>query len=74
MDLSLKTKENIEYMIAKILEKLKIINVDAVNPKHFNDEQYDEIFDIYQLVMKRPSFSPREMQAIVEELGTLRKQ
>jgi uncharacterized protein YfkK (UPF0435 family) len=34
---------------------------------------YEELKDIYDLVMKKPTFSPNEMQAIVEELGSLKK-
>jgi len=73
MDLSQKSSENIQFMITKILEKLKIINMDAMNPEYYSIDQYEEIQDIYNLVMKRGSFSPSEMQAIAEELGSLRK-
>ncbi|MGD6887852.1 DUF1128 family protein, partial [Staphylococcus shinii] len=40
----------------------------------FDEEMYEELKDIYELVMRKPSFSPNEMQAIAEELGNLRKQ
>lgn len=72
MDLTEKSLENIQFMINKILEKLKIINIEAMNPGNYTLEQYEDIHDIYQLVMKRTSFSPSEMQAIAEELGSLR--
>jgi uncharacterized protein YfkK (UPF0435 family) len=73
MDLSQKSVENVEYMIEKIKEKLKVLNFAAIKPSHFNEEMYEELKDIYDLVMKKNSFSPNEMQAIVEELGSLRK-
>jgi len=73
MDLKNKTPENIEYMVSKIKEKLKVINFDAIKPTHFNEELYEELHEIYEMVMKKNSFSPNEMQAIVEELGSLRK-
>mgnify|MGYP001051888428 CR=1 FL=1 len=73
MDLSKRTEENLRIMIEKILEKLKIINTGVVRPEHYSIEQFEEIKDIYQLVMNRDSFSPKEMQAIAEELGSLRK-
>jgi uncharacterized protein YfkK (UPF0435 family) len=73
LDLSKKSVENVEFMIEKIKEKLKVLNFGAIKPSHFNEEMYEELKDIYDLVMKKTSFSPNEMQAIVEELGSLKK-
>lgn len=73
MNLTEKSVENVEYMIEKIKEKLKVLNLGAIKPSHFDDEMYEELKEIYDLVMKKPSFSPNEMQALVEELGSLRK-
>lgn len=73
MDLTQKSVENVEFMIEQIKEKLKVLNLGAIKPSHFNEEMYEELRDIYDLVMKKNSFSPNEMQAIVEELGSLRK-
>ena len=74
MNLSEKSSENVEFMIEKIKEKLKVLNFGAIKPSHFDGEMYEELKDIYDLVMKKDSFSISEMQAIVEELGSLRKQ
>lgn len=73
MDLSKKSVENVEFMIEKIKEKLKVMNLGAIKPSHFDENMYEELSDIYELVMKKDVFSPNEMQAIVEELGSLRK-
>ncbi|MEH7181292.1 DUF1128 domain-containing protein [Neobacillus vireti] len=73
MNLSEKTIENVEYMIEQIKEKLKVLNLGAIKPSHFDEEMYEELKEIYDMVMKKPSFSPNEMQALVEELGNLRK-
>jgi uncharacterized protein YfkK (UPF0435 family) len=73
MDLSKKSSENVEYMVEKIKEKLKVLNFDAIKPSHFSEEWYDELKDIYEMVMRKNTFSPSEMQAIAEELGNLRK-
>lgn len=73
LNLTQKSSENIEYMISKITEKLNMLNVGAIKPSHFNEEMYEELKDIYDLVMKKSTFSPSEMQAIAEELGNLRK-
>jgi uncharacterized protein YfkK (UPF0435 family) len=34
---------------------------------------YEELKEIYEMVLRKNSFSPNEMQALVEELGSLRK-
>ncbi len=73
LNLSQKSTENVEFMITKIKEKLNVLNVGAIKPSHFDEEMYEELKDIYELVMKKQSFSPSEMQAIAEELGQLRK-
>lgn len=74
MNLSTASVENVEYMIEKIKEKLKVLNLGAIKPSHFDENMYEELKEIYDLVMKKNSFSPNEMQAIAEELGNLRKQ
>ncbi|WML28693.1 DUF1128 domain-containing protein [Neobacillus sp. OS1-32] len=73
MDLSQKTTENVEYMIEKIKEKLKVLNLGAIKPSHFDEEMYEELKEIYEMVLRKNSFSPNEMQALVEELGSLRR-
>ncbi|MBY0122938.1 DUF1128 domain-containing protein [Bacillus sp. S/N-304-OC-R1] len=73
MDLAQKSVENVEFMIEKIKEKLKVLNFGAIKPSHFDEEMYEELKDIYDLVMKKNNFSPNEMQALAEELGNLRK-
>ncbi|MEB3752080.1 DUF1128 domain-containing protein [Geobacillus sp. FSL W8-0032] len=73
MDLSKPSAENVEYMIEQLKQKLKMLNWEAMKPSHFSEEWYDELKEIFEMVMKRETFSPSEMQAIVEELGNLRK-
>lgn len=73
MNLSQKSIENVEYMIEQIKEKLRVLNLGAIKPSHFDEEMYEELKEIYDLVLKKNSFSPNEMQAVVEELGNLRK-
>jgi uncharacterized protein YfkK (UPF0435 family) len=73
MNLSEKSIENVEYMIEQIKEKLKVLNLGAIKPSHFDEEMYEELKEIYEMVQRKNSFSPNEMQALVEELGSLRK-
>lgn len=73
MNLEKKSVENVEYMIEKVKEKLKVMNLGAIKSSHFDENMYEELKEIYDLVMKKDTFSPNEMQALVEELGNLRK-
>ena len=73
MDLSNPTKENVVFIIEQLKDKLRMVNVDAMNSDHFSEENYEDLLYLYEMVMKRDSFSPSEMQAIVAELGSFRK-
>ncbi|WP_251555275.1 DUF1128 domain-containing protein [Neobacillus muris] len=73
MDLTQKSVANVEFMIEKIKEKLKVLNFGAIKPSHFDEEMYEELKEIYDMVLRKNSFSPSEMQALAEELGNLRK-
>lgn len=73
MNLSTPSAENVAYMIEQIKEKLRMVNVDAMRSDSFDESQYEDLQYLYEMVMKRDSFSPSEMQAIVAELGSLRK-
>ena len=72
MDLNTPSIENVIYMIEQIKEKLRMVNVDAMQSDKFDEEKYEDLQYLYDMVMKRDSFSPSEMEAIVAELGTLR--
>ncbi|WP_026314560.1 DUF1128 domain-containing protein [Heyndrickxia acidiproducens] len=73
MDLSEKSAANMAYMVQEITSKLKMVNAQALHASRFNTESYDDLHDLYEMVIKKNAFSPNEMQAIVEELGHLKK-
>jgi uncharacterized protein YfkK (UPF0435 family) len=72
MDLTKPTAENVVYMIEQIKEKLRMVNVDAMKAENFSTSQYEDLHYMYQMVMKRDTISPNEMQAIAAELGSMR--
>lgn len=73
MDLSTPSQQNVIYMIEQMKEKLRMVNVDAMQATAFDEGKYEDLQYLYEMVMKRNSFSPSEMNAIVAELGELRK-
>ncbi|MBO2535448.1 DUF1128 domain-containing protein [Rummeliibacillus suwonensis] len=73
MNLTQPSTENVTFIIKGIKDKLRMVNADAMKPEHFNTDNYEDLVFLYKMVMKRSAFSPSEMQAIVSELGSLRK-
>lgn len=73
MDLSGKSAENAEFMIEAIKKKLRMASAAAFKATHFNMELYEDLKDIYDMVMSKNSFSISEIEAITLELGRLRQ-
>ncbi|MCZ8512594.1 DUF1128 domain-containing protein [Paenibacillus filicis] len=73
MDLTLNTLENTEYMIEEIKKKLRMASGAALKASKLNDDQYDDLRDIYDMVAGKMQFSISEIEAITKELGRLRK-
>lgn len=73
MDLNEKNTENLEFMIEEIKKKLKMAAAGAIKAGHFDLEQYEDIKDFYEVVSEKERFSISEMEALVTELGRLRK-
>lgn len=53
MDLTQNTAESVEFMIEAIKDKLKVMNFGAIKSTHFDIEMYEELHDIYTMVMKK---------------------
>lgn len=73
MDLSRNTEEAIAYMIEAIKTKLRVASGAAIRPEFFDKSKFEDLQDIYDLVAGKERFSVSEIDAIVSELGKLRK-
>lgn len=73
MDLSQSTPENVHFMIEEIKRKLKVVSTAAIKASHFDENQYDDLKEIYEIVDGKQQFSISEIEALVSELGRLRK-
>lgn len=67
------TQQQVEIMIEAIKDRLKMATAQAMQASAFSVEQYEDIKDIYDIVMSKSNFSISEMEAIVSELGKLRR-
>ena len=74
MNLQLQTQENVEFMIEYIKTKLRMASGAAMQASNFSIEQYEDIKDLYEVVESKEKFSISEVEALVSELGKLRKQ
>ncbi|NGM85139.1 DUF1128 family protein [Paenibacillus sp. 7124] len=73
MDLTKPTEGNIEYMIEGIKTKLKMASAAAMQSSAFSLDKYEDIRDIYEVVMDSERLSIAQVEALVSELGRLRK-
>ncbi len=73
MDLTKFTPENAEYMVEEIKKRLRVATGAAIKATHINEEVYEDLKDIYEMVISKERFSISEIEAIVSELGRLRK-
>jgi uncharacterized protein YfkK (UPF0435 family) len=73
-DLTAATEENLVIVIEGIKEKLNMVNTAVMKPEDFDLANYDDLLYLYNMVQKKGNFSINEMTAIVEELGSMRKQ
>nr|WP_100399373.1 DUF1128 domain-containing protein [Bacillus sp. FJAT-44742] len=73
MNLETKNEENLAFMISEISNKLQVVNTGAFQPESFDIEQYNDIKDLYEMVTAKDNISVSEMDAIVSELGNLKK-
>lgn len=67
------SQQQVELMIEAIKDRLKMATAQAMQASAFSVEQYEDIKDIYDIVMSKSNFSISEMEAIVSELGKLRR-
>ncbi|MFD1357508.1 DUF1128 domain-containing protein [Fictibacillus halophilus] len=73
MDLTNENHENLAFMIESLKKKLQLVNSGLIQPEDYELNKYDDIKELYDMVMKMPSFSIRDMEGIVEELASLKK-
>ncbi len=73
MNLENPSRENMVYMLNELQKKLTMANTSVMNPDAFELHVYEDLHDLFEMVMRKERFSINEMEAIVSELGSLRK-
>lgn len=72
MDLSVRRTENISFLLGEIVTKLQLVNKAVIQPEDFSIDQYDELYDLYKLVSKKEQLTVSEIEAIMDELRSIR--
>ncbi len=72
MSLKEKSPENLAQIIEDMKDKLQLVNRGVLTPNSFSLDKYEDLYEIYELVMKKTSFSVLEMEGILDELKSLR--
>lgn len=73
MNLETPSKENIIFILDELKKRLTMANTSVMNPDSFELNVYEDLLDLYQLVARKEKVSISEMEAIVKELGKMRK-
>ncbi|MGV3489392.1 MAG: DUF1128 domain-containing protein [Tuberibacillus sp.] len=73
MDLKTTSEENIYKMLEEIKDKLQLVNRDVLKADSISPDRYNDLYDLYKLIIKKNTFSVLEMEGILDELKGLRK-
>ncbi len=73
MDLITPSETNIAYMVEQIKNKLKVVTAASIKPEHFGISRYEDIKEIYDLIMNKKNFSISEIEALCAELKQLKQ-
>lgn len=73
MSLEVASKENMVFILDELKKKLTMANTSVINPEAFDLDVYEDLLDLYHLVTRKERISISEMEAIVSELGSMRK-
>lgn len=74
MNLKIKNRKNLDYMIEAIKEKLQMVNQSLIKSESYSLNHYDRIYDVYRFVQRQSSVSMRSMEGILEELRAIRSE
>ncbi|SFM26661.1 DUF1128 domain-containing protein [Salibacterium qingdaonense] len=73
MGLEQPTEDNLNFMVEEIGKKLQVVNASAFEPGNFDISHYDEIKEMYDMIESKENISVSEMDAIISELGRIKK-
>jgi uncharacterized protein YfkK (UPF0435 family) len=73
MDLSIYASAHVDYMFEEITKKLRMATGGSFKGMQIKEADYDDLKDLYELVISKDKFSILEIDAITTELGRFRQ-
>ncbi|WP_164669033.1 DUF1128 domain-containing protein [Virgibacillus doumboii] len=73
MNLENPSKENLEYILNELAEKLNVVNREIMDPEDYDLDKYEEIKFMYDMIIQKGQLSASETQAFIDELRSVRK-
>lgn len=75
MSLQQPSSENLTQLIESIKAQLNMVNTAVIQPADYSVDDYDEIYSLYQFVMKKKgNLTMMEIEGILEELRSLKNE
>ncbi|HLR51768.1 MAG TPA: DUF1128 domain-containing protein [Candidatus Avamphibacillus sp.] len=73
MNLDQPSEKNLKFILEELTKKLNVVNQRIMEPDEYDIDKYNDIKQMYDLIMARRKLSPSETQAFVDELRFVRK-
>ncbi|WP_368654785.1 DUF1128 domain-containing protein [Ornithinibacillus sp. 4-3] len=73
MNLTEVSQENLEFILKDMTNKLAVANHALFDPDDYDINKYDELKDLYDMILRKGKLSIMETQAFVDELSSMRK-
>ena len=73
MNLDQASEENLKFILEELTKKLNVVNQRIMEPDEYDIDKYNDIKQMYDLIMARGKLSPSEIQAFIDELRFVRK-
>lgn len=72
MDLSVASQENLKFILNELSDKLNVANRILMDEKHYDLNKYDDLKNLYDMVLNRGQLSLAETDAFIDELRNIR--
>lgn len=73
MDLSIQSEENLAFILQELGKKLGIVNQIIIKPEDYDINRYDDLKDLYDMVIQKGKLTVSETEAFIDELRSVRK-
>lgn len=73
MDLETRSEQNLKTILDDLAKRLDVANQTLLDPKHYDINKYEELKMMHDMIVKKGTLTPMEIQAFIDELRSVRK-